>query len=74
MTKEFEQISINTICPVCNQTVSELWIAKLDSVIGVRYAYICINCKNLIRITKEKYLDADNLNQVDFSQLNPTGI
>ena len=68
MTKEIEQIEIKTICPICNKTISELWVAKLDSVIGIRYAYICTNCKNLIKISKEKYLDASNLNQILFSQ------
>ena len=68
MTKEIEQIEIETTCPICNKTISELWIAKLDSVIGIRYAYICTNCKNLIKISKEKYLDNSNLNQIIFSQ------
>jgi hypothetical protein len=68
MTKEIEQIEIKTVCPICNNTISELWIAKLDSVIGVRYAYICTDCKNLLKITKEKYLDTANLNQILFSQ------
>lgn len=68
MTKEIEQIEIKTICPICNKTISELWVAKLDSVIGIRYAYICINCKNLIKITKEKYLDTENLYQIIFSE------
>lgn len=68
MTKEIEQIEIQTTCPICNKTISELWIAKLDSVIGIRYAYICTNCKNLIKISKEKYLDNSNLNQIIFSQ------
>lgn len=68
MTKEIEQIEIKTTCPTCNKTISELWIAKLDSVIGIRYAYICTNCKNLIKITKEKYLDTENLNQIIFSE------
>ena len=68
MTKEIEQIEIKTICPICNKTISELWVAKLDSVIGVRYAYICIDCKNLIKITKEKYLNTVDLNQFLFSQ------
>lgn len=67
MTKEIEQIEIKTTCPTCNKTISELWVAKLDSVIGIRYAYICTNCKNLIKITKEKYLDTENLNQIIFS-------
>lgn len=68
MTKEIDQIEIKTICPICNKTISELWVAKLDSVIGVRYAYICIDCKNLIKITKEKYLNTTDLNQFLFSQ------
>ncbi len=68
MTKEIEQIEIETTCPICNNNISELWIAKLDSVIGIRYAYICTNCKNLIKISKEKYLDNSNLNQIIFSQ------
>ena len=68
MTKEIEQIEIKTICPICNKTISELWVAKLDSVIGVRYAYICIDCKNLIKITKKKYLNTADLNQFLFSQ------
>jgi len=68
MTKEIEQIEIKTTCPICNKTISELWVAKLDSVIGIRYAYICTNCKNLIKITKEKYLDKENLNQIIFSE------
>ena len=68
MTKEIEQIEINMVCPFCNKTISELWVAKLDSVIGVRYAYICMDCKNLIKITKEKYLETISLKQSLFSQ------
>jgi transcription elongation factor Elf1 len=57
MTKEIEQIEINITCPICNKTISELWVAKLDSVIGVRYAYICSNCENLLKLSKEKIPD-----------------
>lgn len=57
MTKEIEQIPINTNCPICNKSISEIWIAKLDSVIGLRYAYICCECENLLRISKEKILE-----------------
>ncbi|MFZ2323435.1 MAG: hypothetical protein WAV89_07050 [Ignavibacteriaceae bacterium] len=67
MTKEFERIELNTICPICKKNVSEIWVAKLDSVIGVRYAYICINCKSLIKITKEKFLNSDQLSQIVLS-------
>lgn len=60
MTKEIEQIEINTVCPICNNSMSEIWIARLDSVIGIRYAYICCECENLIKISKEKITDLSN--------------
>jgi len=63
VTKDFERVELKTTCPNCKKSASEIWVAKLDSVIGVRYAYICINCKNLIKITKEKYLNASSLEQ-----------
>ena len=63
MTKDFERLEIKITCPMCKKLSSEIWVAKLDSVIGVRYAYICVNCKNLIKITKEKYLTANFLKQ-----------
>jgi RNA polymerase subunit RPABC4/transcription elongation factor Spt4 len=68
MTKEIEQIEIKSTCPICGKAITELWVAKLDSVIGVRYAYICMNCKNLIKLSKVKYADTSNLNQFIFSQ------
>lgn len=57
MTKKIEQIEISTVCPTCNNSISEIWIARLDSVIGIRYAYICGECKNLLKISKEKISD-----------------
>ena len=63
MTKEFEQIKINSTCPICKKTISEIWVARLDSVIGVRYVYICLECKNLIKISKEKYLNSTQFNR-----------
>ena len=54
MTKEIEQITTKTVCPFCNKPVSEIWIAKMDSIIGTRYAYICGECDNLLKLTKER--------------------
>ena len=54
MIKEIEQIEIKTVCPVCNTNISEIWIAKLDSIIGMRYAYICSSCQNLLKLSKER--------------------
>ena len=73
MTKEIEQIEIQTTCPICNKTISELWVAKLDSVIGVRYAYICIDCKNLIKITKEKIQNIKTEKLLSYPATLPSG-
>lgn len=54
MTKDFEQIHVSTNCPICKRNISEVWRAKLDSVIGLRYAYICCECENLLKISKDK--------------------
>jgi len=42
-------------------------------VIGVRYAYICINCRNLIKITKEKIQDINTETLHSFSVTLPSG-
>jgi len=55
MNKEIEQISLKIICPFCNRSISEIWIAKMDSVIGIRYAYICCECYNLLKLSKERF-------------------
>ena len=67
MTKEIEQIEISTFCPICNKAISEIWIARLDSVIGIRYAYICCKCKNLLKISKEKDKDLSSNPGFSFS-------
>lgn len=60
MQKEIEQIKVNLVCPLCQKRISEMWIATLDSIIGIRYAYICGECKNLIRLSKEKFSSQSN--------------
>jgi len=67
MQKEIEQIKVNLVCPLCNKSISEMWIATLDSVIGIRYAYICGECKNLIRLSKEKFSSLPNSTSFLFS-------
>lgn len=54
MTKSIEQIKTKLKCPGCGKEIREVWKARLDSVIGVRYAYICIECNKLISLKKEK--------------------
>lgn len=70
MTKNIEQIEISTVCPLCNKSISEIWIARLDSVIGIRYAYICGECKNLLKISKEKISDLSSDPSFLFSSIH----
>lgn len=72
MTKEIEHIEFKTTCPICNKAISELWVAKLDSVIGIRYAYLCSECKNLIKITKEKIQDINTETLLSFQLTAPS--
>lgn len=62
MTKSIEQIKIKLKCPGCGKQISIVWKAKLESVIGVRFAYICIECNKLISIThNEESLELNKL-------------
>lgn len=54
MTKSIEQIKVKLKCPGCGRELKEVWKARLESVIGVRYAYICKECNKLISIKNEK--------------------
>jgi len=67
MQKEIEQIKVNLVCPLCQKRISEMWIATLDSIIGLRYAYICGEYKNLIRLSKEKFSSQSNSTSFLFS-------
>lgn len=54
MTKLLHRESFKTICPQCGQEINEVWICKMDSVIGMRYAYLCSNCEKLLGISNNK--------------------
>lgn len=54
MTKSIEHIKIKLKCPGCGIELPYVWKARLDSVIGIRYAYICTKCNKLIGLKNEK--------------------
>lgn len=53
MTKSIEHIKVRIVCPACKKHIGELWKARLDSVIGIKVAYICIECNKLIGLNNE---------------------
>lgn len=54
MTKLLEKEKVKIICPHCTKKVSNVWICKMDSVIGIRYAFLCGNCQKLLKISEQK--------------------
>jgi DNA-directed RNA polymerase subunit RPC12/RpoP len=45
MTKQIQKEEIKIRCSHCNTVVDSVWLCKVESVIGLRYIYICSNCK-----------------------------
>lgn len=54
MTKMLQKKPIKIKCPHCKQETQDAWICEMDSVIGLRYAYICSNCEKLLGISSQK--------------------
>jgi len=54
LTKLLQKENIKINCPHCKQEISDAWICKMESIIGIRYAYLCSNCQKLIGISSQK--------------------
>ncbi|HMU44414.1 MAG TPA: hypothetical protein PKA80_14040 [Ignavibacteriaceae bacterium] len=54
MFKKIEKEKVQMTCPLCRADINEVWVCKLDSVIGVRYAYFCSGCQKMLSINKKK--------------------
>jgi len=52
MTKILQKEPIKLNCPQCKLETKDIWICRMDSVIGMRYAYLCGNCEKLMGISK----------------------
>ncbi|GBD89128.1 hypothetical protein BMS3Abin03_03078 [bacterium BMS3Abin03] len=53
MTKILEKRVVKLKCPHCKKEVNSAFVCKMDSVIGIRYAFLCDNCQKLIGISSE---------------------
>jgi len=54
LTKLLQKEAIKVKCPHCKQEITDAWICKMESIIGIRYAYLCSNCQKLIGISSQK--------------------
>jgi hypothetical protein len=50
MEKILKKENVRVYCEHCEKEIENVWICKLDSIIGTRYALMCTCCQKLIRI------------------------
>ncbi len=50
MEKILQRIKQKCLCRNCENEIEHLWICKMDSIIGIRYALLCTGCQKLIGI------------------------
>lgn len=58
MTKLLQKEMVKLKCPHCTQEIIEAWIFEMDSIIGMRYAYLCSKCQELLGISSIKDLSS----------------
>ena len=50
MEKILRKNRIKTYCEYCEREFENVWICKMESIIGTRYALLCIGCQRLIGV------------------------
>ena len=50
MEKMLEKKRVKTYCVHCEKEFENVWICKMDSIIGTRYALLCTGCQKLMGI------------------------
>jgi len=50
MEKILRKEKVRIYCEHCKKEVDHVWICKMDSIIGIRYALLCTRCQKLIGI------------------------
>ncbi|MCL5030054.1 MAG: hypothetical protein M1480_13655 [Bacteroidetes bacterium] len=54
MVKEIDKEDVHTVCPHCLKKINLVWVCKLESIIGIRYAYFCSECQKNLGISHIK--------------------
>jgi hypothetical protein len=49
-----EKNDVTPVCPHCNASVNTIGFRKVESLLGKRYIYFCINCKKVLGISHRK--------------------
>ena len=54
MVKILQRVKVKTYCNHCKKEFEYVWLCKMDSIIGIRYALLCAGCQKLIGIYSSK--------------------
>jgi hypothetical protein len=50
VVKVLKKVQVKTHCNHCDNEFEKVWICKMESIIGTRYALLCSGCQKLIGI------------------------
>jgi DNA-directed RNA polymerase subunit RPC12/RpoP len=68
MTKILQKEPIKINCPHCKQESTDAWICQMNTVLGMRYAYLCSNCQKFLGISKNPITTTTQINgQISFA-------
>jgi hypothetical protein len=60
MTKQIQKENIRIFCNQCKTVIENVWLCKVESMIGLRYIYFCTNCKSNLGTYQTKNLLEEN--------------
>ena len=61
MEKILRKEKIRLYCRHCKKQVENVWVCKIDSIVGTRYALLCTGCQKLIGIYSSiDFIDKNN--------------
>jgi len=55
MVKILQKAKVKTYCKHCKKEFENVWLCKMDSIIGIRYALLCVGCQKLLRVSNTKH-------------------
>ena len=50
MEKILKRLKVKAYCKNCKREFENVWICKMESIIGTRYAMLCTGCQKLMGI------------------------
>ena len=70
MVKILKIVEAKTHCEHCNNEFDTVWLCKMESIIGTRYALLCTNCQKLIGIySSPDFIGEMNNSNITFDEL-----